>query len=64
VSLALLTKHLRIRERKEKGPSQATKKHKDTLSQVPNEIELILETKRGFNLFDVFWSGVICSYIE
>jgi hypothetical protein len=67
VSLASLTKHLRIRIEKEERPSQATratKEHKNTLSQVPNGIELILETKRGFNLFDVSWSGVFCSCIE
>jgi hypothetical protein len=36
----------------------------NTLSQVPNGIELILKTMRGFNLFDVSWSGVFCSCIE
>jgi hypothetical protein len=67
VSLASLTKHLRIRVRKEKGQAkqqEQKKEHKNTLSQVPNGIELILETKRGFNLFDVSWSGVFCSCIK
>jgi hypothetical protein len=43
--------------RKEKGqPSnKSNNEHKNTLSQVPNGIELILEAKRGFNLFDVSW---------
>jgi hypothetical protein len=61
VSLASLTKHLRIRERKEKRPSQAiraTKEHKNTLSQVPNGIKLNRRLWRGSNLFDVSWSGV------
>jgi hypothetical protein len=41
--------------RKEKGqPSnKSNNEHKNTLSQVLNGIELILEAKRGFNLFDV-----------
>jgi hypothetical protein len=64
VSLASLTKHLRIRVRKEKGQAKQQEQQKNTLSQVPNGIELILETKRGFNLFDVYWSGVFCSCIE
>jgi hypothetical protein len=43
VSLASLTKHLRIRMGKEKAkPSnKSNKEHKNTLSQVPNGIELI-----------------------
>jgi hypothetical protein len=64
VSLASLTKHLRIRERKEKGQAMQQEQQKNTLSQVPNGIELILETMRGFNLFDVSWSVVFCSCIE
>jgi hypothetical protein len=67
VSLASLTKHLRVRERKEKRPSQATratKEHKNTLSQVPNGIELNWRLWRGSNLFDVSWNGVFCSCIE
>jgi hypothetical protein len=43
VSLASLTKHLRIRmEKKKAKPSnKSNDEHKNTLSQVPNGIELI-----------------------
>jgi hypothetical protein len=43
VSLASLTKHLRIRTGKEnaKPSNKSNKEHKNTLSQVPNGIELI-----------------------
>jgi hypothetical protein len=60
VSLASLTKHLRIRmEKKKAKPSnKSNKEHKKTLSQVPNGIELIWRLWRGSNLFDVSWSGV------
>jgi hypothetical protein len=57
---------LRIRMEKEKGQAkqQEQQRAQNTLSQVTNGIELILVTKRGFNLFDVSWSGVFCSCIE
>jgi hypothetical protein len=57
----LAYKALENKRKKIKRPSQATratKEHKNTLSQVPNGIELNRRLWRGSNLFDVSWSGV------
>jgi hypothetical protein len=60
VSIASLTKHLRVRERKEKRPSQATRatnEHKNTLSQTLMELSCI----RGFGEDQIY---LMCLGVE
>jgi hypothetical protein len=67
VSLALLTKHLRVRiEKKKRSPSQANKSNKGTqeiLSQVLCT-RVDLGTLSGSIALIVSWSGGYCSCIE